>query len=262
MVFRCRRHSICRLILLIFALLSCAFIFILQLQTDESHDFQKTQSIKLQIENKFTVESSAERPISLQEPIQSALKNSSYILPVTAVIISWKRLENIESILLHLSKYPFIKEVLIWNNNPALVLNRSCLLPSSSDHSSSTAAFDLKIFNGGTNLHDMAKYVTGALATYDHCYFQDDDWQNVYLDAMYTNFQLHPHLIHSNTLPIIHLEQQRWRFFDQSIQLHSGFTWFGTGAFIPKDLIIHYLRQVATIIIFSFARFHLNDSMK
>jgi hypothetical protein len=71
---------------------------------------------------------------------------------------------------------------------------------------------EIKVFNSYENLHDTAKYTTCSMATYDYCYFQDDDWLNLYMDSMYTNFMRYPDLIHSNTMPIIHLEHKRWQF--------------------------------------------------
>lgn len=89
-----------------------------------------------------------------------------------------------------------------------------------------TAHVEIRIFNSDENLHDLAKYTTCAMARYDYCYFQDDDWLNLYLDSMYTNFLRYPSLIHSTTMPIIHLEHRRWQFTNQGkwpIMRYSGF---------------------------------------
>lgn len=60
------------------------------------------------------------------------------------------------------------------------------------------------------------------MASFEHCYFNDDDWLNVYMDATYTKYLEccsgrgvtggAGGRIASNTLPIIHLEHRRWRF--------------------------------------------------
>ena len=42
----------------------------------------------------------------------------------------------------------------------------------------------------------------------------DDDWLNRHLDSLYTNFLRFPEVIHTNTMPLIHLEHQRWQFHD------------------------------------------------
>lgn len=71
----------------------------------------------------------------------------------------------------------------------------------------------LRIYNSPSNVHDAGKHFACALATYSTCYFNDDDWLNIYMDSGYTNYRrLNQQVIVSNTLPIIHLEHRRWRF--------------------------------------------------
>lgn len=41
---------------------------------------------------------------------------------VTAVIISWKRLDNIRKIITHLCQYDMFLEIILWNNNPDVTL--------------------------------------------------------------------------------------------------------------------------------------------
>jgi hypothetical protein len=47
---------------------------------------------------------------------ETALKKNR-LIPVTAILLSWKRIESLQTIVNYISKYPFIKEILIWNNN-------------------------------------------------------------------------------------------------------------------------------------------------
>ncbi|RUS18215.1 hypothetical protein BC937DRAFT_89031 [Endogone sp. FLAS-F59071] len=139
-----------------------------------------------------------------------ALKTNG-LKPVTAIMLSWKRPEGLKNVIQFLGRYPFIKEILIWNNNKKARLNvRDFEL-----NASTTAHVEIRVFNSDENLHDLSKYTTCAMARYDYCYFQDDDWLNLYLDSMYTNFLRYPNLIHSNTMPIIHLEHRRWQFTNQ-----------------------------------------------
>lgn len=75
--------------------------------------------------------------------------------------------------------------------------------------------------------------------------------------------------ISSNTLPIIHLEHRRWRFEHSGatrgsrsqqptshaltdsvllvadLDLHTGFTWLGTGSFAPRHLSRRFTQQQA-----------------
>lgn len=133
----------------------------------------------------------------------------------------------------------------------------------------------LRIYNSPANIHDAGKHHACSLATYDHCYFNDDDWLNIYMDSLYSNYldccsgtgvNAKDGRIASNTLPIIHLEHRRWRFdnpglsssllrlrllpfplttrnSETDLQLRTGFTWLGTGSFAPKSLSVRFLNQ-------------------
>lgn len=77
----------------------------------------------------------------------------------------------------------------------------------------------LRIFNSPSNVHDAGKHFACSMASNEHCYFNDDDWLNIYMDSLYTKYLEccsgsggHGGRIVSNTMPIIHLEHRRWRF--------------------------------------------------
>lgn len=126
----------------------------------------------------------------------------------------------------------------------------------------------LRIYNSPSNIHDAGKHFACTLASYAHCYFNDDDWLNVYMDALYTKYidlwtassggergRIEGGIV-SNTLPIIHLEHRRWRFANPGqstvvpdpltradVALHTGFTWLGTGSFAPREFSIRFQSQ-------------------
>ncbi|GAB5587593.1 hypothetical protein Unana1_02493 [Umbelopsis nana] len=162
--------------------------------------------------------------------------------PVTAVLLGWKRFESLKFIIQYLTRYPFIKEIIIWNNNLDSRLN---IADFDLDIAQSMHV-EIRVFNSYENLHDTAKYTTCSMAQYEYCYFQDDDWLNLYLDSMYTNFLRYPDLIHSNTMPIIHLEHKRWQFTNREINIHTGFTWLGCGAFAPRWKVQNFLAQLGS----------------
>ncbi|KAI9143800.1 hypothetical protein BKA69DRAFT_1122848 [Paraphysoderma sedebokerense] len=188
--------------------------------------------------------------------------------PVTAVLLNWKRKDNLRKIVLHLNRYTFIKEIIIWNNNQMMEL-------STKDFPSVTP---LNIYNSLVNLHDFGKYLACSLAKYRYCYFQDDDWLNVYMRSLYLNFltgkqeaeaehwlqdgnidaenePMDPRTdipidgIWTNTIPEIHVEHQRWMnvIVDSDINLHTGFTWIGTGSFISQTLVQAFLQHLGKL---------------
>ncbi|KAI1288750.1 hypothetical protein EDD11_009696 [Mortierella claussenii] len=167
------------------------------------------------------------------------LEENEHLLPATAILLGWKRLEGLKLIVKYLARYPYIKEIIIWNNNKEQRLTRQDF--------ELDARFgpvpELQVYNGKENLHDFAKYMSCSLAKYQHCYFQDDDWLNTHMDALYTNFLTSPNLIHTNTLPLIHMEHRRWTFTNQEHKMHAGFSWMGTGSYLPREKAQRLLEQ-------------------
>lgn len=141
-----------------------------------------------------------------------AKTENEHLLPTTAVLLGWKRIEGLKLIVNYLARYPYIKQIIVWNNNKDITLSKRDF------------AFDsqygprpeLQVYNAAENLHDIAKYMSCSLAKYKHCYFQDDDWLNTHMDALYTNFLTSPSLLHTNTQPLIQMEHRRWTFTNES----------------------------------------------
>ncbi|GAA6028204.1 hypothetical protein JCM8097_006914 [Rhodosporidiobolus ruineniae] len=180
---------------------------------------------------------------------------TSPVVGVTAVVLHWKRRKGLELVLRHITRYPFIREVIVWNNRPGVELKAEDFHFSSPPGSDLPPAI-LRIVNSPSNVHDAGKHLVCSMASYDHCYFNDDDWLNVYMDATYTKYLEccaargtsgalagGTGRIASNTMPIIHLEHRRWRFDNPDIDLHTGFTWLGTGSFAPRHLSSCFMQQ-------------------
>jgi len=51
--------------------------------------------------------------------------------------------------------------------------------PLGSPPGSSLGPPAVRVFNSPSNVHDAGKHFACAMATYDTCYFNDDDWLNV-----------------------------------------------------------------------------------
>ncbi|KAG0049042.1 hypothetical protein BGZ83_006118 [Gryganskiella cystojenkinii] len=201
-----------------------------------------------------TAASEAERELKVQQILdtrQSAydfedfteqglvLPGNEHLMPATAILLGWKRLEGLKLIVNYISRYPYIKEIIVWNNNKENVLSRRDF---EMDPSFGPLP-EIQVFNAKENLHDFAKYMSCSLAKYQHCYFQDDDWLNTHMDALYTNFLTAPNLIHTNTLPMIHMEHRRWTFTNEEYKMHTGFSWMGTGSFLPREKAQRLLEQ-------------------
>ncbi|KAK4704768.1 hypothetical protein P7C70_g1437, partial [Phenoliferia sp. Uapishka_3] len=180
--------------------------------------------------------------------------DTSHVVGVTAVVLHWKRRQGLQLVLEHISKYPYIREIIIWNNMPGVNLVASDFVLSSR-FQYSIGPPKLRIINSPSNVHDAGKHIACSLASYKHCYFNDDDWLNIYMDSLYTNYLDccaggggperggSGGRIASNTMPLIHLEHRRWRFANSDVDLHTGFTWLGTGSFAPRHLSTRFMNQ-------------------
>ncbi|ORY89310.1 hypothetical protein BCR35DRAFT_300439 [Leucosporidium creatinivorum] len=182
---------------------------------------------------------------------EKALRTASTkVVGVTAVLLHWKRKKGLDLVLRHITRYPYIREVIIWNNRPGIDLKASDFPILMSPPGTTLPPAHLRIFNSPSNVHDAGKHFGCSMASNEHCYFNDDDWLNIYMDSLYTKYLEccsgsggHGGRIVSNTMPIIHLEHRRWRFENPDLDLHTGFTWLGTGSFSPRSFSTRFLQQ-------------------
>ncbi|KAF9158782.1 hypothetical protein DFQ26_007262 [Actinomortierella ambigua] len=168
--------------------------------------------------------------------------NKGPYIPVTAVVLSWKRKEGTQAVVSFLQKYPFIKEILVWNNNKDDPLHSSDF--QSQQEATPEHKPSITVFNAEANLHDYSKYTTCVLAKYDHCYIQDDDWINLSMDSMYALFVENPNILVTNTMPAMNAQQRSWMFQNPQIHMHTGFSWIGSGTFVSKKDVFRFIMQL------------------
>ncbi|KAF8932492.1 hypothetical protein BGZ52_010055 [Haplosporangium bisporale] len=219
--------------------------------------FSSSESNHVEVDRAEQARSDAEREAAVQKILQTrksafsfsdfteeglVLPENDHLLPATAILLGWKRLDGLRLIVNYLARYPYIKQIIVWNNN---LEERLTDADFHFDSQYGTPP-ELMINNSGENLHDLAKYMSCSLAKYEHCYFQDDDWLNTHMDSLYSNFLNSPSLIHTTTLPMINIEHRRWSFTNEEIKMHAGFAWMGTGSFLPRNKAQRLLEQAAS----------------
>jgi len=108
--------------------------------------------------------------------------NSQAPLTISAVLLSWRRPENLPSIVCSLRKNPLVKEVLIWNNNPEITLKGDQAI----------------IINSGHNFMPFVRYCLVPLTRHPLVWFQDDDLliSSEQLDAIISAYSMAPHRIY------------------------------------------------------------------
>jgi len=161
----------------------------------------------------------------------NALEVESLYTPpmVTAVVLHWKRTENVKGIVAQLLTKPFIDEVIVWNNHPD---------PLTEFISSSK----VRIINSPVNLRDISKYIACAEAKHEVCFYQDDDWDTGhYLDGMYRAYCLQPSRLHTVTGAFTWRQNWVWTYYNEKLDIHAAFSWIGCGAMFPRSMAERYV---------------------
>ncbi|BGP66545.1 CCR4-NOT core subunit cdc39 [Rhodotorula toruloides] len=159
----------------------------------------------------------------------------------TAIVLHWKRTENVAVILAHLCQYSFFDSVFVWNNNPDIRLTQQTFAKSG------CAPSKLRIYNSPRNMLFVARYLACLQSSTPHCFFQDDDWVVQPLRAMYAQFSRDPEgpvVVHTNE-EVAALYGLEWCFFNNP--LHTCFSWVGTGAFTSRQHVERFMRLTSEL---------------
>lgn len=153
----------------------------------------------------------------------------------TAILLSWERMDSLKEIVVHLCPHVMFKEIMIWNNKVDVHLEEKMFnCPK------------VRVFNSPNNMFFVARYMACAMASSPYCYFQDDDWKIHYLRSMYANFLRHPQFLHTDTnSDVWALTNWRWCFFEDEVNMHSCFSWLGTGSLATRDSVVKFLKQAS-----------------
>jgi len=112
---------------------------------------------------------------------------------VTAVLLNWRRPDNIPLILERLAEQPFVDEIVLWNNDDSI-----CEHKDHSDWFWATGDVRLRLLFRFANLGTWARFLACREASCDWIITQDDDclcdnWPELYREAL-----AHPDAITAN----------------------------------------------------------------
>lgn len=180
--------------------------------------------------------------VEVGQPIQPAAPNTAIAgVPVTAVLLHWKRTSNLARCIRSLARLPFVSQLVLWNNNPAVNLTLALLglrdvqLP-----------FEVTTVNSQHNHKDLAKYMACASAKHDVCFYHDDDFfTEHYAAGLYAGYLAEPGHIHAATEHVTAFVNWAWTFYDVALGLHTGHSWIGCGAIFARakaEKLLHLLR--------------------
>ncbi|GAA5872830.1 hypothetical protein JCM1840_005863 [Sporobolomyces johnsonii] len=160
---------------------------------------------------------------------------------VTAVVLHWKRTENVGVILASLCQYSFIDSITVWNNNPDIQLTPKTFATSR------CPASKLRIYNSPRNLLFVARYLACMQGSTPYCFFQDDDWVVQPLRSLYAQFKRDPEgpVVVSTNSEVAALYGLEWCFYQHP--LHTCFSWVGTGAFTSRSHVERFLDTTTSL---------------
>jgi len=158
---------------------------------------------------------------------------------LTAILLHWKRPASVTRAVNYLRDSNLFKEIIIWNNNPEIILKKTQL------HKNTSSLTTIRIINSKENLKDEAKYRACVEAKTVACFYADDDWDtSFYLKSLIADFRADPYVLHSVTEPYTFYTNLVWTYFDNHIDLHTGFSWIGCGSIFLREYAQQHIQYL------------------
>jgi hypothetical protein len=166
-------------------------------------------------------------PRSTRTTMEDGEGTNQFPKELGVTLLNWKRRDCVQTIIHRLQDYRgFITEILIGNNNPDVVITAEEF---------DSPFINLRVINFPQNRFFYARYELCLMVAGKYCYFQDDDRENRHLRSLYANFLRYPHLLHTFSDTMSHYLTWAWTFFEPSVNMHTGFSWVGTGSIVSKE---------------------------
>jgi glycosyltransferase involved in cell wall biosynthesis len=156
--------------------------------------------------------------------------------PVTGILMSWKRRENIKTLLKQFEQLEGLTEVIVWNNDASEEFKF---------HKNMAASYKLKIFNSPENVNTLARWKACAtMASNQLCFFIDDDFLPTSFTQLYYTYNRFPQRLNAATNTKVFWNNHRWAFYDVNAGIHTGFSWLGSGSLVSRKMATEFLERV------------------
>lgn len=157
---------------------------------------------------------------------------------LTGIVLHWQRRAGVQNLVKTMIDFSdLFSEILVWNNNPTVNLTFDDLLIEEREN--------VRIINSKENIKDVAKYRACEHAKTKACFYVDDDWDiRMYARSLYASYLLEPTILHATTDQFTYFTNIMWTFFDEKIQLHTGFSWIGCGSIFSRENAIRHLKYL------------------
>ncbi|CAF1085290.1 unnamed protein product [Adineta ricciae] len=149
---------------------------------------------------------------------------------LTGIIVSSQHSPNIKPLLHYYLETKLFQEIIIWNDDPQKNLTLNSLL------NKNTSSIRIHIINSNKTLRDQSKYRACALAQTLVCFYVDVEWNiKSYIRSLISSFRSDPNVLHTTSDLSMFYKNMFKTYFDESIDLHTGFAVMNRGSVFLRE---------------------------
>ncbi|KNC75721.1 hypothetical protein SARC_11758 [Sphaeroforma arctica JP610] len=171
---------------------------------------------------------------------------------VAVVLLAYKRVDLVGRILEMFVESRYIREVVIWNNNPDRLLDADKLakvyekLPRNKYTGEVPYVPCVRVYNSRRdgNVLFLGRFAACLASSSPLCYFQDDDWIVRDTEQLLHLANREPHRVHSITNGEVVRTANSWKFGNPKIHMNAQFSWVGTGACVSRKMVQNFFLQL------------------
>lgn len=158
---------------------------------------------------------------------------------ITAILIHGKPSENMIQTIEYLVHSRRFKEIIIWNNDPGINLTKIMFQATNNTFDS------IRIINSNENFKNKAKYLACSQAKTTTCFYVNSNCNIAsYLKTLIADFRSDPSILHTVIDPFTFYTNLIWTYFDEKIDLHTGFSWIGCGSIFLREHAQRHLQYL------------------
>lgn len=184
------------------------------------------------------------------------LQSSSLAVTAVVPIQNQRRPKpgGIELLLRFLVQYPFVKEIIIWNDDViknGVDLNAEALLSRVNSTVDRRFLPILRVINSPGAMREMSSHMACSLAQFNTCYHADENKLNLNLDTLYTKYlesdgESNASII-QHASPEEYLKESPYNVFQPGHSLDSGVvSELSRGSLAAKHLSTRYFHQLSS----------------
>ncbi|KAA1073472.1 hypothetical protein PGT21_013126 [Puccinia graminis f. sp. tritici] len=198
--------------------------------------------------------------IKIVDQRRSNYQPGSALLGVTAIITVTLRKQQqektggVQLLLRFLTKYPFVKEIIIWNDDAmsnGYNLNGEDLLARLNSTDDRAPVPILRVINSPGRMGEISGHMACSLAKFSTCYHTDENIVNLNLDTLYTKYlesdSESEASIVDHASPEEYMAESAYNVWQPDYSLNTGVvSQLSRGSLAAKRLSTRYFQQLTT----------------